>query len=135
LPPRPEPRRRPSGHDDAAQIETLGVVLGITILAVACAEVFLGVAKFGLGDGHVVLAFGLALDACARTVGAIAAARTGTQAWAWLSALGGSPFVASFALFQPSGPVKIDPAPLAGLISIVATALTVIGIVAAVAGS
>jgi hypothetical protein len=134
LPARPVPRARPA-IDDVGQIETLGVVLGLAIVIVGVAEVFLGVAKFGLGDGHVLLAFGLALDACARTLGAVAAARAGRQEWAWWCALGGSPIVASFALFQRSGPVAVDPAPLAGLISLIAIVVATIGIAAAVTGA
>jgi hypothetical protein len=134
VPTRPALRTRPADEVDVGQIETLGVVLGLTIVVVSFVEVFLGVAKLGLGDGHVLLAFGLALDACARALGAVAAARAGQQEWAWWCALGGSPFVASFALFQRSGPVTVDPAPLAGLISLIATVVAVVGIAAAVAG-
>jgi hypothetical protein len=112
----------------------IGVGLGLTVLAVLVVEVYLGVEVAGLEDGQVVLAFGLALDACSRALGTIAAARAGQEAWAWGCAIGGSPGVAAFALFQRSGPVSIEPAPLAGVIGLLAGLLVAVGIAASALG-
>lgn len=38
----------------------------------------------------------------------------------WPCLLGGSPAVSAFTLFQRSGPVSVDPAPLAGLLAVLA---------------
>jgi hypothetical protein len=97
-------------------------------------EVYLGATQVGLGRGLLLLAFGLALDACARALGTIAASKAGAQAWAWASALGGSPVVAVFALFRRSGPVEIDPAPLAGLIALLAVGILVVAVAVAALG-
>lgn len=80
----------------------------------------MGVARAGVDSGHVLFGFGLALDACARGLGTIAATREVASDWAWWCALGGSPVVAWFALFQTDGPVRTEPAPLAGLIAVLA---------------
>jgi hypothetical protein len=109
-------------------------MLGLTLIVVAFVEVFVGVTEFGLDKGHVVLAFALAMDACARTLGTIAAARAGEREWAWGCALGGSPLVAAFALCQDDGPVSVDPAPLAGLLSVLAGLGLFIALLAALAG-
>jgi hypothetical protein len=79
----------------------------------------------------VLLAFGLALDACSRGLGTIAAGRDGSSEWAWWCALGGSPVVAWFALFQQRGPVRTEPAPLAGLIAILALVVLAVALLAA----
>jgi hypothetical protein len=110
------------------------MMLGLTLIVVAFVEVFVGVTETGLDKGHVLIAFALAMDACARALGTIAAARAGEREWAWSCALGGSPFVAAFALFQPEGPVKADPAPLAGLLSLLAGLGLFVALLVAVAG-
>src|SRR5205807_4563444 len=74
-------------------------VVGIALLAVVIAETYVGVAQLGLGNGQVLLAFALALDACARALGTVAARRAEEVQWGWWCALGGSPLVAAFALF------------------------------------
>jgi hypothetical protein len=96
--------------------------------------VYFGVGKFAVGGGHVLLAFGLALDACARALGTVAASRAGDEPAAWWCALGGSPFVAAFALFAPSGPVKVDPAPLAGYVALAACGSAALWLVGAALG-
>jgi hypothetical protein len=113
---------------------TLAVPVGLVLVALIGVEVYLGVTQVGLGRGLLLFAFGLALDACARALGTIAASKAGAQAWAWASALGGSPVVAGFALFRRSGPVEIDPAPLAGLIALLAMGILVVAGVTAAFG-
>jgi hypothetical protein len=97
-----------------------GVLAGFALAAVLVGEVYAGVARAGFDSGNVLLAFGLALDACSRGLGTIAASRERSSEWALWCALGGSPVVAWFALFQEGGPVRTEPAPLAGLIGILA---------------
>jgi hypothetical protein len=46
----------------------------------------------------------------------------------------GSPAVASFSLRQSDGPVMVDPAPLAGLLSLVAMGLVAVALLAALLG-
>jgi hypothetical protein len=111
-----------------------GVAIGVALTAVLCAEIYLGLTELALGSGHVVLAFGIALDACARVLGTVAASRSGHRPWILPCVIGGSPAVALFALFQDSGPVSTDPAPLAGLLSLVAMGVVGLALVAMVLG-
>jgi hypothetical protein len=117
---------RPAGGRQMA-----GVLAGLALAAVLVAEVYAGVARAGLDSGNVLLAFGLALDACSRGLGTIAASREGSSDWAWWCALGGSPVVTWFALFQEDGPVRTEPAPLAGLIGILALVVLAVAALAA----
>jgi hypothetical protein len=126
----PSPRRtelpRPAGERQVA-----GALAGFALAAVLVAEVYAGVARAGFDSGHVLFAFGLALDACSRGVGTIAASRERAPDWALWCALGGSPVVAWFALFQQGGPVRTEPAPLAGLIGILALVVLAVALLAA----
>ena len=115
----------------AGQRQVAGVLAGLALAAVLVAEVYAGVARAGFDSGHVLLAFGLALDVCSRGLGTIAAGREGSSEWAWWCALGGSPVVAWFALFQQDGPVRTEPAPLAGLIGILALVVLAVALAAA----
>ena len=124
-PPKPQ-LSRPAGERQIA-----GVLAGLALTAVLVAEVYAGVARAGFDSGHVLFAFGLALDACSRGLGTIAATREGASEWAWWCALGGSPVVAWFALFQHGGPVRTEPAPLAGMIGILALAVLAVALLAA----
>ncbi len=108
--------------------ERAGMLLGLALAAVLLIEVYVGVVNAALDGGQVVLAFGLALDACARALGTIAAGRAGNADWAWLCALGGSPLVASFVLFDRDDGPAAEPAPLAGLLSVFALAALAIAV-------
>jgi hypothetical protein len=103
----------------------------VALALVLLLETYVGVVAAGLDGGRLVLAFGLALDVCARGLGTIAASRDGELDWAWWCALGGSPVVVSFAVLGRRGPVTAEPAPLAGLLSVLALASLVIAIVTA----
>lgn len=122
------PPRFPAGHPQkrTAGIGAPGLLVGAVLAAALAAEVYVDVAKV-LGVGEVVLAFGVALDACARALGTIAAERAGRHLWAVACAIGGSPVVALFSLFRRSGPESVDPAPLAGLLALLAMGLLVLG--------
>jgi hypothetical protein len=132
------PARRPApvapAGDRTAGTQPLAIVLGLVALAVVLAELYLAVGRIALAGGSVMLGFGVALDACARALGGVAAGRSGREDWAWWCVLGGSPAVAAFALYRPEGPVRVDPAPLAGLISLLAMTLIVISLVGALLG-
>jgi hypothetical protein len=124
----PPPAPRPSAEHPKAETELhpLGAAVGLALVVVLFLELYLGVAKYGLDGNRVLIAFGLALDACARALGTIAAGHEGSQGWAWACALGGSPLVAVFALYQESGQVRTEPAPLAGLIALIACGVLVV---------
>jgi hypothetical protein len=126
---RPPAARRSS---EPAQLKqaAVGLLLGVVLATALTLELYFGFARLALGGGHVLLAFGIAMDAVARTLGTVAAGRAGRPGRAWACALGGSVAVAPFALFGRDGPVSTDPAPLAGLLSVLALsaiALAVLG--------
>jgi len=104
-----------------------GVLVGLAMAAVLIAEVYLDVV-YGFGGGRAVLAFAIALEACSRALGTVAAARAGEGAWACACAIGGAPVVVWFALLRPSGRVEVEPAPLAGLLAGLAALLAVIAL-------
>jgi hypothetical protein len=105
----------------------VGMVVGLALALVLIAEVYLDVV-YVFGAGRVALAFAVAFDACSRALGTVAAARAGERGWACACAIGGSPVVAWFALLRRSGRVEVEPAPLAGLLALLAGLLGVIGL-------
>jgi hypothetical protein len=106
----------------------LGLVIGLALAAILIIEVYLGVVQVALGDGRVVLGFAIALDACSRAIGTVAAARSGERVWACACAIGGAPFVAWFAFLRRSGGAEAEPAPLAGLLAGLAVLLGVLAL-------
>lgn len=124
-------RPRPVG-EPAAHPERVGAVIGFALAVILLLEIYAGVVEWGLNGGHLVLAFGLAIDVCARALGTIAAERAGEPDWGWWCALVGSPVVARFVLAGDRGPVTVEPAPLAGVLSCLALAALTIALLAAV---
>src|SRR5581483_4645650 len=133
---RPRAARRTPLADPAPpeRIVAAGVLVGLALVAVLCAEIYLGLTEVALGTGQLLLAFGIALDACARVLGTVGAHRAGHRSWIVPCVLGGSPAVAIFALFQSSGPVSTEPAPLAGLLSLGAIGVVGLALLALVLG-
>ncbi len=105
-----------------------GLVVGLALAAVLIAEVYLDVV-YVVGAGRAVLAFAIALEACSRALGTVAAARAGERAWACACAIGGAPVVVWFALLRPSGRVEVEPAPLAGRLAGLAALLGVLALI------
>lgn len=97
-----------------------GLLVGLALIVILCLEMFLGVADLALSAGHVLLAFGIALDACSRALGTIAAQRAHRPNWVWGCAIIGSPAVLAFALYGSDEQAAAEPAPLAGLLSLLA---------------
>jgi hypothetical protein len=106
----------------------VGLIAGLALAGVLIVEVYLDVAKVLFGAGRVVLAFAIALEACSRALGTFAAARAGERTWAGACAVGGSPVVAWFALASRRGGVEVEPAPLAGLLAVVAGVLALLAL-------
>jgi len=111
------------------EVAAVGLLVGVALSAVVVLELYAGVGGLALSGGHVVLGFGLALDACSRVLGTIAARRAGEPGWAWACVLMGCPAVAAFVMFGRDGPVATDPAPLAGLIAVLAALLIALAVV------
>jgi hypothetical protein len=118
----------------AGVLQPPSLLLGLVLAGVVCLEMYIAVARIALSSGQLLLALGVALDACARALGGVAASKVNQVDWAWGSVIVGSPVVAGFALFQRSGPVTTEPAPLAGLVSLAAMALVAIALFASITG-
>lgn len=101
----------------------LGVLVGLALAAILIVEVYLGVVELAFGSGRVMLGFAIALEACSRAIGTVAAARSGSRGWACACAIGGAPFVIAFAFWRSPGRADIEPVPLAGLLAAVAVLL------------
>jgi hypothetical protein len=126
---RPAARPKAGGESEAA-----GVLAGLALAAALVIEIYFGVARLGFGSGNLLLAFGLSLDACSRALGTLAAWRAGEREWAWWCALGGSPLTVGFALMQNTGPVKTEPAPLAGMLGVGGILLLALALVVSALG-
>ena len=105
-----------------------GVLAGLALAAVLIAELYLGVIVVAFHDSRLLLGLAIALEACSRMLGTVAAERAGQRGWAFACAIVGAPAVAWFALLRPSGRMEVEPAPLAGLLAALAIAVAVIGI-------
>src|SRR5689334_14954862 len=106
----------------------LGLVLGLALAAILIVEVYLGVVEVAFGAGRVMLGFAIALDACSRAIGTVAAARSGARGWACACAIGGAPFVAWFAFGRRSADAEVESAALAGLLAGLAVVLGVLAL-------
>jgi hypothetical protein len=98
----------------------VGLLVGLGLALILIVEVYLGVVQLAFGAGRVMLGFAIALEACSRALGTVAAARAGERGWACVCAIGGAPFVAWYAFWRRSGRAETEPAPLAGLLAGVA---------------
>jgi hypothetical protein len=105
----------------------VGMIVGLALAAFLIAEVYLDVV-YVFGAGRVMLAFAIALEACSRALGTVAAARAGERAWACACAIIGAPAVLWFALARRSERAEVEPAPLAGLLAGLAGLLGVIAL-------
>jgi len=105
-----------------------GVLAGLALAGLLIAELYLGVIVVAVHDGRLLLGLAIALEACSRMLGTVAAERAGQRGWAFACALFGAPVVAWFALLRPSGRIEVEPAPLAGLLVALAGVVAVVGI-------
>jgi hypothetical protein len=104
------------------------VLAGLALAAVLIAELYLGVIVVAVHHGRLLLGLAIALEACSRVLGTIAAERAGQRGRAFACAIVGAPVVAWFALLRPSGRIEAEPAPLAGLLAVLAGVVAVIGL-------
>jgi len=108
-------------------VQTLGVLAGLAFAALLIGELYLGVIKVAFGDGLLVLGLAILLEALSRALGTVAAERAGRRGWACACAIVGAPVVAWVALAPRPGRIEAEPAPLAGLLAVLAGAIAVVG--------
>jgi hypothetical protein len=128
-----------AGH--APEIVAIGVAAGLALALLCGIELILGVIAVTLDSGRVILGLGIALDACARILGALDCERAGETGWAWAWAIVGSPTVVAIALGARSsvaarsrvrqagsGETGIEVAPLSILMATLALVCVVVGL-------
>jgi len=116
------PREAPAGS------ESTGVVVGLVLAGALAVELYVAVATVAVGAGRALLGLAVALDACARALGVVAAHQAASGSGAWVCALGGSPAVAAFVLAPRTARPSVEPAPLAAFISVLAIAVLAVAL-------
>jgi hypothetical protein len=106
----------------------LGMVVGLALAAALIAEIYLAVVVVALGAGRPLLGLAIALEACSRGLGTVAAERAGERGWACACAVGGAAVVAWFALAPREQRAETEPAPLAGLLALLAGVVAVLAL-------
>jgi hypothetical protein len=126
--------RKPPPPRPPAELDPDRLMIALALVFVLLLEIVGGIIAFALPHGYFMLAFGLALDACARTLGAVATSREGIDwgpGWRWACIFIGSPAVVLFAFFDDG---DSDLAPLAGPVSAFAIVCVAIGLIGIPAG-
>ncbi len=108
-------------------VQGLGVLAGLAFAALLIVEVYVGVIVVAFGAGRLVLGLAILLEALSRTLGTVAAERAGQRGWACACAIGGALVVAWVALLRRPGRIDVEPAPLAGLLALLAGAVAIVG--------
>ena len=110
-------------------VQALGVLAGLAFAALLIVELYLGVIKIAFGAGRLVLGLAILLEALSRALGTVAAERAGRRGWACACAIVGIPVVVWVALVPRSGRIEAEPAPLAGLLALLAGVIAIVGFV------
>jgi hypothetical protein len=92
------------------------------------AEIYLGVIVVALRAHRLVLGLAILLEALSRALGTVAAERAGRRAWAFGCAIIGAPLVALATLVPRRGRIDAEPAPLAGLLAVLAGVVALVGV-------
>jgi hypothetical protein len=109
-------------------VQGLGVLAGLAFAALLIGELYLGVIRVAFQDGRLVLGLAIVLEALSRALGTIAAERAGQRGWACVCAIVGAPVVVWVALLRQPDRIEVEPAPLAGLLAVLAAVVAVVGI-------
>jgi hypothetical protein len=109
-------------------VQALGVLAGLAFAALLIAEIYLAVIVVALGAGRLVLGLAILIEALSRVGGTVAAERAQRRGWACACAIVGAPAVAWISLVPRSGRITTEPAPLAGLLAVLAGAVALVGV-------
>jgi len=109
-------------------VQAFGVLAGLTFAALLIVEIYLGVIVVAFGAGRLVLGLAVLIEALSRAGGTVAAERAGRRGWACACAIVGAPVVAFVALVPRSGRIAEEPAPLAGLLAVLAGVVALVGL-------
>ena len=109
-------------------VQGLGILAGLAFAALLIGELYLGVIKVAFGDGRLLLGLAIVLELLSRALGTVAAERAEARGWACACAIVGAPVVAWVTLFRRPR-IDVEPAPLAGLLALLAGAVAVLALV------
>ncbi|MGH2883492.1 MAG: hypothetical protein ACRDPA_12485, partial [Solirubrobacteraceae bacterium] len=110
-------------------VQALGVLAGLAFAVLLIAEIYLAVIVVALGAGELVLGLAILIEALSRVGGTVAAERAEQRGWACACAIVGAPVVAWISLVPRSGRITTEPAPLAGLLAVLAGAVAIVGLI------
>ena len=108
-------------------VQGLGILAGLAFAALLIGELYLGVIKVAFGDGRLLLGLAIVLELLSRALGTVAAERAEDRGWACACAIVGAPVVAWVTLFRRPR-IDVEPAPLAGLLALLAGAVAVLAL-------
>jgi len=108
-------------------VQGLGILAGLAFAALLIGELYLGVIKVAFGDGRLLLGLAIVLELLSRALGTVAAERAEQRGWACACAIVGAPVVAWVTLFRRPR-IDVEPAPLAGLLALLAGAVAVLAL-------
>ena len=104
------------------------MLAGLAFAALLIAEICLAVIVVAFHAGKLVLGLAILIEALSRVGGTVAAERAGQRGWAFACAIVGAPIVAWVALVPRSGRITTEPAPLAGLLAVLAGVVALVGL-------
>jgi hypothetical protein len=109
-------------------VQGLGILAGLAFAALLIGELYLGVIKVAFGDSRLLLGLAIVLELLSRALGTVSAERAEKRGWACACAIVGAPVVAWVTLFRRPR-IDVEPAPLAGLLAVLAGAVAILALV------
>ena len=109
-------------------VQALGILAGLAFAALLILELYLGVIKVAFDDHRLLLGLAIVLELLSRALGTVAAERAQRRGWACACAIVGAPVVA-WAMLLRRPRIDVEPAPLAGLLALLAGAVAVLALV------
>lgn len=109
-------------------VQALGILAGLAFAALLILELYLGVIKVAFDDHRLLLGLAIVLELLSRALGTVAAERAERRGWACACAIVGAPVVAWVMLLRRPR-IDVEPAPLAGLLALLAGAVAVLALV------
>jgi hypothetical protein len=109
-------------------VQGLGILAGLAFAALLIVELYLGVIKVAFDDRRLLLGLAIVLELLSRALGTVAAERAEKRGWACACAIVGAPVVAWVTLLRRPR-IDVEPAPLAGLLALLAGAVAVLALV------
>jgi len=110
-------------------VQGFGVLAGLAFAALLILELYLGVITVVFGDHRLLLGLAIVLELLSRALGTVAAERAEQRGWACACAIVGAPVVAWVALVPRPGRIATEPAPLAGLLAVLAGVVALVGVI------